>query len=392
MKKKTLVILLILIIASFAAYSKFSAKKVETKTPSQKIFTVSLGSIEELVTAQGSLEPKDYVDVGTQVSGQLEKLHVEIGDYVKEGDLIAEIDPRVYETQVLANKAKLKSLKAQISEQNANIKLAESKYKRNKRLLETNNVSQETFEEIESEKDVAYSKLESIKAQIEELESNLSESITNLGYTKIYAPMSGIIALKEAKEGQTLNASQSAPTIVQVADLDTMTVIAEVAEADVSRINENMDVYFTTLGMQNRKWYGKVRQIEPSPEIVNEVVLYNVLIDVDNKDRKLMTGMSTQVFFVIGKAENVPMISTDTLTYHIEDKDTDDTTAYKVMVLENGRPVERIINIGLNNRSIAQVVSGLNVGDQVLLADGKTAASGEKSKNKDNMPPPPGFL
>ena len=382
MKKKIFLVLVIIAGSSFA-YNKFNSNKNDLKEKINLV-TVTLGNIEEVVTAQGKLEPKEYVDVGTQVSGILNKLYVEVGDYVKAGDIIAKIDPRIYETNVLASKARLKSLNSQIAEQNANISLIESRYKRSEKLLETKNISQEAFEQIIAEKAVAYAKLNSIKAQIEEADSNLSANLTNLEYTKIYAPMSGIIVLENSKEGQTLNASQTAPVIVQIADLDTMTVKAQVAEADISRISENMEVYFTTLGMQNRKWYGKVRQILPSPEIINEVVLYNVLIDVDNKDRLLMTGMSSQVFFVIGKAENVPLVPTEVLTNRLPEKDVEEAMAYRVNLFEKGSQVEKIIHIGLMSRSLAEVIDGLNVGDNVVSG---TSSVANNKKDGGNRPP-----
>src|SRR5262245_47437922 len=201
---------------------------------------VTRGNIEEVVTSQGKLEAKQYVDVGTQVSGQLKAIHVDIGDNVKKGELLAEIDPRVYQAQVEAGEAKLNSLRAQQNQQKAQAVLAEQNLKRNQNLIAVNAVSQQALHETESQAAVAKAQVDSIAAQIQETESNLKASRTNLGYTKIYAPMAGTVTTLPTKEGQTLNANQTAPTVLQVADLDTMTVRAQVAEADVGRIKDNM--------------------------------------------------------------------------------------------------------------------------------------------------------
>src|SRR5690606_2265467 len=126
-----------------------------------------------------------------------------------------------------------------------------------------------------------------------------------------------------AREGQTLNANQQAPIILQIANLDVMTVRVQVAEADVTRLKPGLPVYFTTLGMMDKRWHGRVRQILPSPETVNDVVLYIVLIDVDNRDHQLLTGMSAQVFFEIGKAHDVLTVPVAALGRRVPAKDSD---------------------------------------------------------------------
>jgi macrolide-specific efflux system membrane fusion protein len=328
---------------------------------------VTRGTIEEVVTAQGKLEPKEYVDVGTQVSGQLKQIHVKIGDSVKKGQLLAEMDPRVYQAQVEANEARLKSLKAQLSEQEAQTKLAEQNHQRNESLIEANAISQQALQESQAQAAVAKARVGSITAQIKEVESNLAGNRTNLDFTKIHAPRPGTVTTMPAREGQTLNANQTAPTILQIANLDMMTVRAQVAEADVTRLKEGMPAYFTTLGNSERRWQGRVRQILPSPEIINDVVLYHVLIDVQNADRQLMTGMTTQVFFIFGKAENVPIIPVEALTQRVPREDNGNGRAYRVRVLTESGPEDRIIHTGLQNRTQAQVTAGLESGERILV-------------------------
>jgi len=328
---------------------------------------VTQSTIEEVITAQGKLEPKEYVDVGSQVSGQLKQIHVEIGDMVTKGQLLAEIDPRVYEARVEANQARLNSLKAQLNEQKAQAVLAKQNLTRNQNLIGINAVSRQVLQESEAEAAVAEARVGATMAQINEVESNLRGDRTNLGFTKIHAPMAGTVTTMPAREGQTLNANQTAPLIMQIANLDMMTVRAQVAEADVTRLKENMPAHFSTLGDAERRWEGTVRQILPSPEVLNDVVLYNVLIDVRNEGRQLMTGMSTQVFFIFGKAENVPVVPAEALNQRVPEEDNEKGKAYRVRVLTESGPKERVIHAGLQTRTQAQVTAGLESGERILL-------------------------
>jgi macrolide-specific efflux system membrane fusion protein len=341
--------------------------------------TVAKGDIEDTVTAQGKLEPKEYVDVGTQVSGQLKKLYVDIGDTVKKGDLLAEIDPQVYQAKVAADQAALKSLQAQVGEKNASIKLAREQYARNEKLYKIQAISQDALQTAQSQLNVYLAQLSALNAQIEQQQSSLNGDEANLGYTKIYAPMDGTVVSQSTKEGQTVNASQTAPIIVQLANLDVMTVRAQVAEADIPRLKEGMPVYFTTLG-STRRWNATVRQILPTPETVNDVVLYDVLVDVDNKDRGLMTGMSTQMFFVVSSAKDVLTVPVAALGKHLTRKDNASGEAYRVTAMENGKPAPKVIYIGMQDRTNAEIKSGLSEGDVVALPVAQTASAQGQQK------------
>jgi len=344
---------------------------------------VTRANIEEVVTSQGKLEAKQYVDVGTQVSGQLKNIHVDIGDTVKKGQLLAEIDPRVYQAQVEAGEAHLNSLRAQLNQQKAAAVLAEQNLKRNQNLITANAVSQQALQETESQAAVARAQVDSITAQMQETESNLKASRTNLGFTKIYAPMDGSVTTLPTKEGQTLNANQTTPTVLQVANLDVMTVRAQVAEADVTRLKENMPAYFTTLGNSETRWAGKVRQVLPSPQIVNDVVLYDVLIDVKNDGRKLMTGMTTQVFFIFGKADNALVVPAEVLTRRAAKEDNDKGKAYRVTVLTDKGREPRVIHVGLLTRTQAEVIDGLQEGEKV--AGNRPAGTGNQNNQANNQ-------
>lgn len=347
--------------------------------------TVTRGDIEDVVTSQGKLEPKEYVDVGAQVSGQLKKIFVELGDTVKQGDLIAEIDPEILQAKVNGDEARLKTLQAQLAEQQATITFAQQQYERNERLIKQDAISKEALQNSAATYKAAQARAASLKAQIEEAASILNGDRVNLGYTKIYAPMDGTVVVQTSREGQTLNAIQTAPVIVQLANLDTMTVRAQVAEADVTSIKPNMDVYFTTLGNLTRRWHGKVRQILPTPEIINAVVLYNVLVDVDNSDRQLMSGMTTQMFFVRAQAKNVLTVPATAVGKPVPDKDSDAGKAHIVKIPNGKTPLEQIVHIGLMNRSVAEIRDGLQDGQTILL--NATASTTDTKPNGPRMGP-----
>lgn len=369
--RKRMVLFIGLVVAAIAGWM-FFGKSDDSSKGEVRYVTADTGTIEDVVTAQGKLEPKEYVDVGTQVSGQLKKLHVDIGDNAKKGDLLAEIDPRLYESRLEADTAQLKSLQAQLAEQQANLVLAKQQQARNAELVKNNAISKDAYDQSTALLKATIAKVNTQKAQVEEIESTIKGDQTNLEYTKIYAPMDGTVATLPTREGQTLNASQTAPTVLQIANLDTMTVRAQVAEADVMRLKEGMPVYFTTLGNMDKRWEAKIRQILPSPEVINDVVLYDVLIDVDNKERKLMNGMSTQVFFVMGRAENVVVLPLDALGRRTPKEDNDTGKAYTVKLKDGGTSV---IHVGLTDRTNAEIKSGLNAGDVVSVTSKKPSGN-----------------
>lgn len=337
---------------------------------------VELADLEETITAQGKLEPKEHVIVGAQVSGQLSRLHIQVGDRVRAGQLIAEIDPRLLEARVAASRARVAALEAQLAEQRAQIIYAGQVLARNRDLIGLRAVSQEALEESESSLRVAQARANSIQAQLEEARSTLAGDQTNLGYTRILAPMAGTVVSQTAREGQTLNANQLAPELLQIADLGTMTVRAQVAEADIPRIRPGMPVEFTILGALERRWSAEVRQILPSPELINDVVLYNVLADVDNASGELMNGMTTQMFFLVARAEQVPSIPTAALGRRLPDQDGVGE-AYEIERCRAAGCGPATVQIGIMTRARSEVRAGLEPGDQVLLpVAGAAAAAG----------------
>jgi macrolide-specific efflux system membrane fusion protein len=277
--------------------------------------TVQRGDIEDLVGATGSLQPRDYVDVGAQVSGQLKKLHVEVGSEVKEGQLLAEIDAEQSAARVDANRASLRAQQATLIERQVNLEKAERDLQRQKNLMAEEATTTEQVQNAETAVRTAATQINTLKAQIQQQQASMRVEEANLKFTKIYAPMSGTVISITARQGQTLNTNQSAPTLMRIADLSTMTVQTQVGEADVAKLRQGMSSYFTTLGSPGRRFYGELRKIEPTPTVTNNVVLYNALFDVPNPNKVLMPQMTAQVFFVVAEARDVLTVPVSALTF-----------------------------------------------------------------------------
>lgn len=277
--------------------------------------SVERNDIQSLVTATGILQPREYVDVGAQVSGQVKKLLVVVGQHVNAGDLLAEIDATVYRAKVDGIRAQLKNQQAQLGDKQAQLVLAKIRVERQQNLFKDDATTKESLQTAEAGAQSAASLLKALQAQIEQTESSLRAEEANLAYARIYAPMNGTVVSITSRQGQTLNANQQAPTVMRIADLSTMTVQTQVSEADIGKLHVGMSVYFTTLGGQDYRWYSKLDRVEPTPVVTNNVVLYNALFDVPNESKVLMTQMSTQVFFIASQAKDTLVIPASAVNF-----------------------------------------------------------------------------
>ena len=350
--------------------------------------TVVRGDIENSVTALGTLQPRRYVDVGAQASGQIRKIHVEAGDQVTQGQLLVEIDPATQQAKLDASRYAIENLEAQLQEQKAQHELARQKYQRQQRLSAGNATREEDVQTAKAELSATQARVDMFKAQIRQAQASLRSDEAELGYTRIYAPMSGTVVAVDARVGQTLNAQQQTPLILRIAKLSPMTVWAEVSEADISHVKPGMSAYFTTLAGGTRRWTSTVRQILPiPPKPLNEtsqgsgspsstsktgsgrVVLYTVLLDVDNADNALMAEMTTQVFFVASQARDALTIPVAAL---LGSQGTDKQIAR--VVTKNGAIKEREVQLGISDRLRVEVLDGLDEGDHLLI--GPASGSG----------------
>jgi membrane fusion protein, macrolide-specific efflux system len=254
--------LLVLALAVYAAWPRNDG-------PALLVETLARGDIENLVTATGSLQPRDYVDVGAQVSGQLKKILVDVGSQVKAGELLAEIDTTVYSAKVEGIRAQLRNQQAQLQDRRAQLSLSQLQLTRQEQMRKEDASSLEELQIAKANTQSAEAQLKSLEAQIDQTQSSLKVEEANLAYAKIYAPMDGTVVSITARQGQTLNTNQMAPTLLRVADLSTMTVKTQVSEADVGKLHIGMPVYFTTLGGQGWRWYSSLARLDPTPEVVN---------------------------------------------------------------------------------------------------------------------------
>jgi macrolide-specific efflux system membrane fusion protein len=285
-------------------------------------------------------------------------------------------------------------------------------------LYDADAIARADYESALAQYKIAQGKLEAIDAQIERQSSALQADLASLEFTKIYAPISGTVVSLEAVEGQTLNANQTAPTILTIADLTTMTVETDVSEADVLRISEGQPAWFTTLGDSEYRWQTKVRQVLPTPEVLNDVVLYKALLDVDNPDGKLRTEMTAQVFFVVGSAKDAVLVPVAALqaapgrrSRAAEGTSGSDTkrpapppqaAAFKearkanpdadiatvLVVGTDGQPQPRMVLTGLRTRSEAEILYGLDAGETIVSANSGPV----RTSNKNGSRPPPSMM
>ena len=321
---------------------------------------VERGDVQSTVVAAGIVQPIKYVDVGAQTSGMLQSLKVDRGDEVKEKQLLAEIDPVLAQTALTAANAALQSMTSQRSLKQATLVLAKLQRDRNNDLFARQLASASDRDITRAAYDVALADAASISAQMKEDSAAVNTAKANLGYTKIVAPMAGEIVSISLLEGQTLNANQQAPNILRIGNIDTVTVWAQVSEADIVRVKPGQGVYFTILG-DSIRWDGTVRQVLPTPELINNVVFYDVLFDIPNSNRELKIQMTAQVFIVLAQAKNVLLIPAAAIG------NADEGAKINVQVLNADGTIElRAIKIGIKSEISAEVTAGLKENEQVV--------------------------
>ena len=346
---------------------------------------VSRGDIESSVTALGTLQPRRYVDVGAQASGQIRTLHVEVGDRVEQGQLLVEIDPSTQRARLDAARYSIENLKAQLDEQRAQQRLAKTQYQRQQHLAKGGATRDEDVQTALAQLETTQARIAMYQAQIRQAQASLRSDEAELGYTRIYAPLSGTVVAVDAREGQTLNAQQQTPLILRIARLSPMTVWAEVSEADIGKVRPGMPAYFTTLAGGKRRWSTTVRQILPIPPKpldqlsqgggspvaaggasgsgTGRVVLYTVLLDVDNDDNALMADMTAQVFFVAGSAKDVLTVPIAAL----QGRGQGEALQTAHVLTGKGDVQTRQVRTGLSDRLRVQILEGLDEGDKLLI-------------------------
>ncbi|MFG6082474.1 efflux RND transporter periplasmic adaptor subunit [Paracoccus litorisediminis] len=346
-------------------------------TPSYQTAMVTRGDVEETVMAEGQLKPERLVAVGAQVSGRITSLAVELGQQVKQGDLIAEIDSVTQENALRTAQSSLANYQAQKAERQAALDLAEKTLSRQQRLLKTNTTAHSDYDSAAEEVAAAKAQIDALDAQIDGAQVAIETAQANLAYTRITAPSDGTVLAIVNQAGQTVNAAQSSPTIVVLGQLDRMSVHAQISEADITKVAPGQKVRFHLLGDTARTYESVLGDIAPAPQSIvsdsaidadstsdstSEAVYYTGLIPVENPDGKLRTYMTAQVSIILGAAKDALTIPSAALVAGADGQQV------RVLGL-NGKVETRQVSIGLNDKVLAEVLSGLTEGEQVVTGE-----------------------
>jgi macrolide-specific efflux system membrane fusion protein len=385
-------------LAAVLAAAAIGAKLLFFSAPPAPRFvtaTATRGDLEDAVLATGTVQAFKQVSVGAQVSGQVKTLFVELGQRVKKGQPVAEIDSTTQQNTVRNAEAALENVRAQLAAQKAALVQAELGYRRQKHLLDNEAGARADFEAAEAQLATTRANIAALQAQIKQAEITADTAKVNLGYTKIVSPIDGIVVALVVQQGQTVNANQTTPTIIKVAQLDTVTVKTQISEADVVKVQPGLPVYFTILGQPDQRYHAQLRTIEPATDAIltegtgasssstgtstTTAIYYNGLFDVPNPDNQLRISMTAQVSIVRAQAKGAVTIPASALGPRGKDG------RHSVRVLgADGQPTPRQVRVGINNNVTAEVTEGLAEGDKVVLGE---AAAGAPSQG--GMPRPP---
>ena len=389
-RNKLLVIILGIVILTSGAYYFIAPSKPVTNYATQ---TVHLGDIENSVLAIGMLQASKLVSVGSQASGQVINLPIALGEQVKKGDLIAEIDSLTQQNSLKVAKASLASIDAEYRAKEAQIRQAQQAFNRQKSMYEDNASSQADYESAQADLEVYQAELQQLAAQQEQQKLNVESAQLELNYTTIKAPIDGVLVYNSVEVGQTVNASQVTPTLVELANLQRMTIKAQISEADVINVKSGQAVYFTILGQPNKRYNATLRAIEPGPTSMDgddidmvpsdsDAVYYNGLFEVDNAEGILRIGMTAQVSIVLNQAKGVIVVPAQVLQ-----KKSGRDAGFQVPVLNQGDIEYRDVTVGISNKINTEITQGLEEGDQIVLG----AASANTVSSSNNRRPPSGM-
>ncbi len=370
LKTVTKIVLALVVIAGAGAagWWFFAAPKAATVP---NTVTVGRADIEQTVLASGVLQANSLVSVGAEVSGRIDAVNVKLGQDVKKGDVIAEIDSLNQENAVKAAQAALTAIEAQKRAQEATLVQAKAALARNTSLSAGNLVSKTDLDSAQAAVDSSLAQIDQLDAQIAQAQLSVESAQLNLSRTKIMAPNDGTVVAVLVEAGQTVNANQTTPTIVKIADLDTMVIKAEISEADVVRVAAGQRVYFTILGEPDKQIDATLREIEPAPTSISSdstttdtAIYYNGLFDVPNPDHKLRISMTAQVTIVLDEVENALVLSSGLVTR----RGPDGNAMVLVYNPDTEQTEPRRVEVGLNNNVMAEIKSGLNEGDEVVAS------------------------
>ena len=382
--KKRFFILLGLLVAAGAAYYFFSNNSKQETTYLTE--SVTRGNIEKTVVASGSVESVNEVDVGAQVSGKITKLYVKLGQEIKKGEMIADIDSTTQINTLNTKKAALVSYQAQLKAKKTAYDVALSSYNRLSKLYTQRATSLDSVNTAKSTLDNAKAEMEAVEANIKQAEIEVNTAETNVGYTKITAPMDGTVISVPVSEGQTVNANQTTPTIVTIADLSKMKIKPEISEGDITKVKAGQKVSFTILSDSQTLYHSVIDSVDPANTTTTDssstssstsssnsnsttsAIYYYANVLIDNPDRTLRIGMTTENNIKIANAKDVLLVSNMAIQKR-------DGKSFVNVLNDKNQPEQREVETGVQNDFHTEIKSGLNEGEKVIVSQ---VANGEK--------------
>lgn len=343
--------------------------------------TVKRQNLDKTVLATGTVRANQRIEVGAQVSGKIQRIYVSLGQAVRSGELIAEIDSRNQQNSFDKAQAQLAVYRTQLKAKQTALSVAQANYQRYSKLYQQKSGSLSDLDSAKSTLAAAQAAVDELNSQIQIAEISVRDASLDLGYTKITSPIDGVIVSIPMSEGQTVNANQSSPTIVQVADLSKMQVKMEIAEGDIAQVKKGQAVEFNTLAEPQRRYRGEIESLDPALTSLSDnnyseksgntdAVYYYANVLVDNRDQSLRIGMTTQSKVVIAQKNDILTVPTSAIKKQRQH--------YVVSVLEGDKAVEKEIQIGLQNSQYTEVVTGLTEGEAVIMT---TRSASEKVGN-----------
>ena len=364
MKKRYMILGMIisgLVLLSLMSFVKNSSTKYTTKP-------IAKATIIQNVEASGTIKPINTIAVGTQVSGTVQKIYVDYNSVVKKGDLLAELDPSLFQANVDQSNAKLRNAKASYQRVKATLNYKENNYKRYKHLYEKNYVSRDDVELAESNYLQAKAELDAATAEVSAASASLENNLTNLRYSKITSPVDGTVISRAVDVGQTVAASFNTPTLFEVAkDLTQMQIETSVSEADIGKIKVGQSATYTLDGYQDKKFHGEVTQVRLASTTTNNVVTYTVIISVDNSEGFAIPGMTANVSIKVSEAKDVLVVENKAFKVSV-----DDTKKYEkqgILILTSSGPKRYNVTVGAVDDNKSQIISDeIKEGDKVIIS------------------------
>ncbi len=364
MKKRYMIlgaIIAALVLLGLMSFVKNGSTKYTTKP-------ISKATIIQSVEASGTIKPINTIAVGTQVSGTVQKIYVDYNSVVKKGDLLAELDPSLFQANVDQSNAKLRNAKASYQRVKATLNYKENNYKRYKHLFEKNYVSRDDVELAESNYLQAKADLDAATAEVSAASASLENNLTNLRYSKISSPVDGTVISRAVDVGQTVAASFNTPTLFEVAkDLTQMQIETSVSEADIGKIKVGQKATYTLDGYQDKKFHGEVTQVRLASTTTNNVVTYTVIISVDNSEGFAIPGMTANVSIKVNEAKDVLCVENRAFKVSL-----DDTKKYEkqgIWILTSSGPKRYDIVVGASDDNKSQIISDeIKEGDKVIIS------------------------